>query len=127
MGENGPFSVRIDDDLETDIEHYADENNISKGKALTKFAERGRLEFGYAGGQSPTLLEEISEQLFQMGFILGLAFLLMSFGSTNPLMFSIAAASFSVAAVANLVIWAEPRLTGNLRRRTKPDAEPVVE
>lgn len=127
MAKNKQVNVRLADDMAADVTDYADTHDMSDAEALRRFADRGRVEFGYAGGDSPTVIEEVAGQLFQIGFILGLAFLLLSFIAPLPFLFLAAVGAISVAGVANVVVWIEPRLTDNMNRQTEAEAEPAPE
>lgn len=127
MPKSKQVNVRVSDDMADDVSDYGKRHDMSDAEVLRRFADRGRVEFGYAGGDSRTLLAEIAGQLFQIGFILGLAFLMLSFIAPLRFLFFAAAGAIAVAGVANVVVWSEPNLTENLRNSRESEPETAVE
>lgn len=104
-------NVRLPDDLAANVTDYADTHNLSDAEALRRFASRGAQYFGYNGGDSPTTLEQVAGQLFQIGFILAIAFLMLAFIMPLQFLFYAATGSISVAAICHAIAWAEPGFT----------------
>lgn len=123
MGKDKQVNVRVDDEMAADINAFAEEHDLSDAEAMRRFASRGRIEYGYGGGRGVTLLEQVASQLFQIGFILGLAFLMLTFLAPLYFLYLGAAGAFMVAGVAHIVAWFEPEFTDNLLDEAEVEAE----